>query len=259
MHQKVDIIILDDDMVGLPMLKQLAEKLPDCNVREFVHPAVALAWCKQNDVDLVIVGELVSSSFDGVEFTKYLRELPGRADTPVLMVTANDDRELHKIALQTGVNELLTKPFGFAQLQPLATNMLAIRAAQKRQREEMAGARRKALLDSDVTLQRLAGDQTLLANVAVAFIRTAPPLLASITTALAASDLKRAFMQAHALKCAVAALEAPLVLNCVLNLEKHAKRGDAPASAAAFRLAHPLVRRLLTELRPLAPPDAELD
>jgi CheY-like chemotaxis protein len=259
MHEKVDIIILDDDMVGLTMLKQLAEKLPDCMVREFVHPAVALAWCKQNDIDLVIVGDLVSSTFDGVEFTRGLRALPGRADTPVLMVTANADSDGHKAALQNGVNELLTKPFGFAQLQPLATNMLAVRAAQKRQRAEMAGARRKALLDTDMTLQRLAGDQTLLANVAAAFIRTAPALLASIETALVATDLKRVSVQAHALKCAVAALEAPVVFNCVVNVEKHARSEDAPAAAAAFRLAKELVRRLLTEIRPLAPPDAEFD
>jgi CheY-like chemotaxis protein len=255
----VDIIILDDDMVGLTMLKQLAEKLPDCTVREFVHPAVALAWCKQNDVDLIIVGDLLSSTFDGMEFTKGLRDVPGRADTPVLMVTANAEPEGHTTALRSGVTELLTKPFSFAQLQPLATNMLMVRAAQKRERAAMAGARRKALLDSDMTLQRLAGDQTLLANVAVAFIRTAPPLLTSIATALVATDLKRASVQAHALKCAVAALEAPVVFNCVVNVERYARSEDAPATAAAFRLANELVRRLVTELRPLVPPDAELD
>jgi HPt (histidine-containing phosphotransfer) domain-containing protein len=93
----------------------------------------------------------------------------------------------------------------------------------------------------------------------VAFLRSAPQLLASIGAAIAANDLKRAFVQAHTLKGAVAAFEAPVVFNSVLNVERHAKNDDAPAAAAAFRLAQELVTRLSNELLPLAPPDAELE
>ena len=254
----MDIIIVDDDMVSLTMLKQLVEKLPDCEVREFAHPALALAWCKHNDVDLIIVDHLMPG-LDGIEFTRRLRTFPGRADTPVLMVTASDEPEVRNSALQSGINDFLTKPFDFAQLQPRATNMLALRASQKKDRDEAAAVRRKSLLDANMTLERLAGDEILLGNVAAAFIRTAPRMLAAIASALTAHDLKRAFVQAHALKGAVAAFEAPVVFNCVLNVERHAKNDDAPAAAAAFRLAQELVGRLVAELRPLAPPDAELE
>lgn len=254
----MDIIIVDDDMVSLTMLKQLAEKLPDCQVREFAHPALALAWCKQNDVDLIIVDHLMPG-LDGIEFTRRLRTYPGRADTPVLMVTASDESEVRASALQSGINDFLTKPFDFAQLQPRAANMLALRASQKKDREERAAARRKSLLDVNMTLERLAGDEALLGDVAVAFIRTAPQLLTSIGAAITATDYKRAFTQAHALKGAVAAFEAPVVFNCVLNVERHARNEDAPAAAAAFRLAQDLVSRLLGELLPYAPPDAELE
>ena len=61
------------------------------------------------------------------------------------------------------------------------------------------------------------------------------------------------------MKGAVAAFEAPVVFNCMLNVEKHAKSDNAPAAAAAFRVAQELVGRLLAEVVPLAPPDAELD
>jgi HPt (histidine-containing phosphotransfer) domain-containing protein len=136
--------------------------------------------------------------------------------------------------------------------------MLAL-GAQKRERVETFAAPRKTLLDVNMTLRRLADDQKLLANVAVAFIRTAPQLLASIGAALADNDLKRACLQAHALRGAVAAFEAPVVLNCMLNVEKLAKSDNAPAAAAAFRLAQELMGRLLAEVVPLAPPGAELD
>jgi CheY-like chemotaxis protein len=254
----VDIIIVNDDVVSVTMLKQLVEKLPECNVREFARPVLALAWCKHNEADLIIVDHLMQG-LDGMEFTRQLRAFPGRTETPVLMVTASDEAELRNSALEAGINDVLSKPFSFAQLQPLATKMLAVRAVQKKQREDAAAARRRPVVDMNITLQRLAGDQTLLANVAVAFIRSAPPLLASISAALSANDLKRAFAQAHALKGAIAAFEAPLAFNCVMNVEKYAKGNDAPAAAAAFRLAQEVVGRLLAEVRPLAPPGAALD
>jgi CheY-like chemotaxis protein len=253
----VDIIIVDDDAVSVTMLKHLVEKLPECNVREFVHPLVALAWCRHNETDLILVDHLMPG-LNGIEFTRRLREFPGRAQTPVLMVTASAEAEVRSQALKAGVNELLIKPFSFDQLQPLAAKMLAPRAAQNVKPKETAAVPRKSVLDVSMTLQRLADDQTLLGNMAVAFIRTAPQLLASISAALAAGDLKRASVQAHALRGAVAAFEAPVVSNCVLNVEKHAKSDNAPAAGAAFRLAQDLVGRLLADVAPLAPPDAEL-
>jgi CheY-like chemotaxis protein len=244
-------------MVNLTMLKELVEKLPDCKVREFAHPALGLAWCKHNDADLIIVDHLMPA-LDGIEFTRRLRTYPGRAETPVLMVTASVEPEVRNAALKAGVNDLLTKPFDFSQLQPRAANMLALRASQKKG-EGTAAARRKSLIDINMTLERLAGDETLLGRMAVAFVRTVPQLLASIGGALTANDLQRTFVQAHALKGAVSAFEAPVVFNCVLNVERHAKNEDGQAAAAAYRLAHELVTRMLSELHPLVPPDSEIE
>ena len=39
----MQIIIVDDDMVSLTVLKQLVDKLPDCEVKDFAHAALALA------------------------------------------------------------------------------------------------------------------------------------------------------------------------------------------------------------------------
>jgi HPt (histidine-containing phosphotransfer) domain-containing protein len=108
------------------------------------------------------------------------------------------------------------------------------------------------LLDADMTLERLAGDETLFSVVARAFTRTAPELLASINAALGGNDLKRAFTEAHSLKGAVAAFEAPQVLNSVLNVERHARNDDAAAVAEALPVAQALVQRLLAELAPMA-------
>jgi HPt (histidine-containing phosphotransfer) domain-containing protein len=104
------------------------------------------------------------------------------------------------------------------------------------------------LLDLPTTLERLCDDAELFAEIAQILIRTAPEQLSSIGAALAGNDLKRTYEEAHSLKGAVAAFEAPDVLTCVAAVERHAKGNDGPAAAAAFAEAHPLVESLLGEL-----------
>jgi HPt (histidine-containing phosphotransfer) domain-containing protein len=109
------------------------------------------------------------------------------------------------------------------------------------------------LLSVEITLSRFADDEELLSEVAAVFVRTVPKLVTSVTDAVSAGDLERAFHQAHSLKGAVAAFEAPKVLQAVLEVEGYARKGDAAATASAWPAALPLVERLLTELALVAP------
>ncbi|MGZ5095536.1 MAG: Hpt domain-containing protein [Burkholderiales bacterium] len=112
---------------------------------------------------------------------------------------------------------------------------------------------KRRLLDADLTLERLAGDEILLGAVARTFTHTAPNLVAAITTALASNDMNGAFAHAQSLKRAVAAFEAPQVLNSVLNIERHALNEDAAAAADALPVAQGLVERLVNEVSSLVP------
>ena len=112
---------------------------------------------------------------------------------------------------------------------------------------------KRRLLDADLTLERLAGDERLLGAVARTFTHTAPNLVAAITMALASNDMNGAFAHAQSLKRAVAAFEAPQVLNSVLNVERHALNEDAAAAAVALPVARGLVERLVNEVSFLVP------
>ena len=104
------------------------------------------------------------------------------------------------------------------------------------------------LLDLATTLDRLCGDEELFGEIAQILIKTAPEQLTSIGAALAGNDLKRTYEEAHSLKGAVAAFEAPEVLTYVAAVERHAKGNDGAAAAEAIAAAHPLVESLLGEL-----------
>jgi HPt (histidine-containing phosphotransfer) domain-containing protein len=109
------------------------------------------------------------------------------------------------------------------------------------------------VLDVATTLERLAGDEELFGEIAQILLQTAPDQLNTIGAALAANDLKRTYEEAHSLKGAVAAFEAPEVLSCVAAIERHAKGQDGAAAAAAFAAAGPLVNELLGELAAFVP------
>jgi two-component system, sensor histidine kinase and response regulator len=108
-------------------------------------------------------------------------------------------------------------------------------------------------LDVSTTLERLAGDEELFGEIAQILVQTAPEQLLTISAALAAGDMKRGYEEAHSLKGAVGAFEAPEVFQAVAAVERYAKGDDAAAAKAAMAKAHPLVETLLAELRPYLP------
>jgi CheY-like chemotaxis protein/HPt (histidine-containing phosphotransfer) domain-containing protein len=263
----MEIIIVDDEPVSLTVLKQLISKLPHCHARGFTQASAALAWCQPNDPDVVIV-DYMMPELNGIEFSRRLCALQGRADTPLLMVSASEDPSLRRSALQHGVSDFMNKPVDFVELQARIRDMMTLRSNQIRIAShtvtfatELASStigapEQDRVLNVNITRARLAGDDALLAEVAGVFRRTAPQLLASISTALSGNCLERAYSEAHSLKGAVGAFEAPAVLDAVTTLERNAKNHNISAATAAFSCVESLVERLLDELLSIANPTA---
>jgi putative two-component system response regulator len=125
------ILIVDDAPITVALLKKLVSQLPDASPIAFTSAVEGLAWCENNDPDLVIVDYLMPE-IDGIEFARRFRAMPEKADTPLLMVTAAGERDIKNRALRLGINDFLHKPFDQIELQARASNMLALRASQKK-------------------------------------------------------------------------------------------------------------------------------
>jgi putative two-component system response regulator len=122
------VAVIDDAQINVTLLQHLVKKLPDCEPVCFTDPVAALAWCLDNDPDLVVV-DYMMPQLNGTELTKQFRAR--YMDTPVLMVTANHEVELRHDALQHGITDFLTKPLDNAEFLARAKNMLALRKSHK--------------------------------------------------------------------------------------------------------------------------------
>jgi len=124
------VLIIDDSDINLTLIKALVMKLGECEPVLFANPLKALEWCRSSVPDLVIV-DYMMPDMDGLKFISAFRALHGRDEVPILMVTANDQKDVRYDALLGGANDFLTKPIDRIEFSARARNMLSLRTGQK--------------------------------------------------------------------------------------------------------------------------------
>ena len=125
------VLIVDDTEINLILFGALVKKLDNCVPHVFSDPRAGLGWAQENAMDLVIV-DYMMPELDGLEFIRILREMPANAATPVLMITANDQKQIRYRALDSGANDFLTKPVDKIEFLARAKNMLNLSEARKK-------------------------------------------------------------------------------------------------------------------------------
>lgn len=125
----MQVVVIDDAQVNLVLMSALLGKLPDCDATCFLSPAEALTHCVREDPDLIIV-DYMMPDMDGIEFIRLFRANPERTQTPLLMVTADHEREVRYRALESGANDFLTKPLDRVEFASRVKNMLSLRRGQ---------------------------------------------------------------------------------------------------------------------------------
>jgi putative two-component system response regulator len=119
------ILIVDDNNVNLILFSVLVKQLGNCQERTFSDPLEALVWAENKPTDLVVV-DYRMPQIDGLEFIRRFRQLPGHGETPVLMVTADSQKDVRYAALDLGASDFLTKPIDRFEFLSRAKNLLAL-------------------------------------------------------------------------------------------------------------------------------------
>lgn len=137
------VCIVDDTALNLTLMKALVDRVDDCEPHCFAEPIAGLQFCIDEDIDLLIV-DYMMPDIDGIEFIKRLRAIDGRREVPILMVTADHEKEVRYRALENGATDFLTKPIDRIEFTSRVRNMLDIR------RSHLLLSNRAAMLAEEV-------------------------------------------------------------------------------------------------------------
>ena len=131
------VLIVDDTEINLLILGQLVNRLPQAKAHGFSDPVSALEFARHTPVDVVVV-DFMMPGMDGLEFISTYRQIPGAESTPVLMVTANEERAVRYRAVDSGAADFLSKPVDHLEFIARARNMLKLSDATRKLTDQAA-------------------------------------------------------------------------------------------------------------------------
>lgn len=161
--QDATILVVDDQLANVRVLERLLHQAGYRHVIPMTDPAAVLDQFDAARPDLVVL-DLHMPGMDGYTLTAELRRRVAEGDfLPILVLTADANPEAMHLAMGTGANDFLTKPFDAVEVLLRTGNLLHIRALHRALRrekgllEERVRERTRALEEAQVEiLERLA-------------------------------------------------------------------------------------------------------
>jgi diguanylate cyclase (GGDEF)-like protein len=123
----MNIVIIDDAKVNAKLISAYVEKLENSKPTIFTNAVEGLDYCIEEDVDIILV-DYKMPNINGLELVKKIRSIPEKSGVPIVMITAEDNRDILRQALDAGANDFLTKPVDEIELTARVRNMLSLRA-----------------------------------------------------------------------------------------------------------------------------------
>ena len=156
------IMIIEDEKIAASVLLRVVRQTFDCDVVTHSNGFDALTDCRQTVADLILV-DYQMPGMNGVDFIRSLRKDHHYEHVPVVMITAEDARELRLSAIESGATDFLNKPVDLEELKVRVRNLLKLREAQMKLHdralllaEEVAQATRQILEREEEIIWRLA-------------------------------------------------------------------------------------------------------
>jgi two-component system sensor histidine kinase/response regulator len=107
-HAGALILLAEDHPVNCEIAKALIEAA-GLRIHIAIDGRQAVQMAATTDYDAVLM-DVQMPRLDGLDATRAIRQLPGRADTPIVAMTANAYEDDRALCLDAGMNDFLSKP-----------------------------------------------------------------------------------------------------------------------------------------------------
>ena len=122
-RDRLQILVVDDNQPARQLIKSTLAIAGYTAITEAADGARALEQLHRHHFDLVICDwDMPGTS--GIEVLQALRADEKLGETPFLMVTANQQRELVEAAIAAGVSDYVTKPYRLNTLNDKVARLL---------------------------------------------------------------------------------------------------------------------------------------
>ena len=156
--QGASVVIVEDQETARFLLDEMIRGIdPGIETSLFASGIEALAWLEQREPDLVITDHRMPG-MTGVQLTSGLRQRRHLRHTPVMVITASDDRAVRYEALEAGAVDFLSKPIDPLEVRTRCRNLLLL-AHQYRSVKNYSLLQERKLAQLQELLRSLVGDQ----------------------------------------------------------------------------------------------------
>jgi CheY-like chemotaxis protein len=138
---KAKILIVDDNLDNVRLLKLILGDAGYSSVTSTVDPREVYQLHRANDFDLILL-DLLMPGMDGFEVMEALKEFERDGYLPVLVITGLPEQKVR--ALKLGAKDFISKPVDRAELLVRVHNMLEVRLLYK----ELSAAKEVASIKS---------------------------------------------------------------------------------------------------------------
>ncbi len=133
--QKAKILIVDDEQANIDLLEDILENEGYINFKSTQDSRKALDMYKEIRPDLVLL-DLNMPYMDGYQVMEQLKEVEKDSYAPILVLTAQSDRNIRLSALAAGARDFIEKPFDITEVVHRISNMLEIRLHHNQVRDQ---------------------------------------------------------------------------------------------------------------------------
>ena len=246
------ILICEDHPVNQRLATRLLEKAGHRVVLAGTGKQALAAWDKPGDPGFdAILMDIQMPEMDGMETTVAIRkrEQETGKHVPIIAMTANAMRGDKERYLEAGMDGYISKPINarslYAEIERCSQGIERGAPMTEEAKKPTEQLTRAALLE------RVEGDQELLAEIIHLFVDDAPRLLHAMRGALQQGDMAVLERLAHSMKGAAGNLSANITAEAAMQLEKNAKAGDAASAKGSLANLEAAIGRLLPALTDL--------
>jgi len=243
---RMHILLAEDNDINRELAVRLLAKRGH-SVRVAANGRQALELLETDHFDAVLM-DVQMPEMDGFEATAAIRakEAITGAHLPIVAMTAHAMKGDRERCLDAGMDGYVSKPLNSEELLKVLEKFSSSSGAV----EDPEPAR--PVLNREVALARMNGDQALLADLARMFCNEGASLLSAIRDAASAKDLGGLQRSAHSLKGSIAPFAAEDAFEAVLRVEKLAQASDLVGSVDAVENLTLEIERLKLALATLS-------